>query len=108
MKRPKQFFDAESHLKELESSRGNLKRESETCNKSIQEKAAKIDRIRNEIQRLQEELIEVEQSQHEDYNKHYELENQTNRYEIELKDAKDRLNEAKTPATFTWKKSSIG
>lgn len=96
----KQFIDAESSLKEVEGSRGNLKRDADICSKSIDEKSAKIKRIREEIQRLEDELITTEKAQHDDYNRLYDLENQLNRHEIDLKDAKERLNEARNNRDF--------
>lgn len=96
----KVLFDAEKQVQELESSHINLIKEREIKNRSVEEKSKRINTIRSEIERLQNELTSLESSQFEDYNNVYELENQINRYEIELKDAKDRVNEARNHLDF--------
>ena len=96
----RQFIEAENHLKDIEGSRDRLKRDTEICSKSLEEKSSRIQKIREEIQRLQEESSRIEMSQHEDYNKLYDLENRLNRHEIDLKDAKDHFSEAKNNREF--------
>lgn len=95
-----EFGEAEHHLKEIEKARDNLKRKYETLNNSIEEKASKVKRIREEIERLQNELINTEMAQHEEYDKLYDVETQLNRHEIELKDAKEHLNNIKNTRDF--------
>lgn len=89
----KSLFEAERRLQELETSHSKTIKDRESCVKLIEEKERRIKAIRNEIERLQDELSEVEQSQADNYNSLYELENQSNRFDFELRDTREQLQD---------------
>lgn len=100
------LFDAEKQVKELESSHLNLIKERDNKNRTLEEKSKRINTIRSEIERLQNELTSLESSQFEDYNAIYELENQINRYDIDLKDAKELVNVSRNNLEFLTRERS--
>jgi hypothetical protein len=100
------LFDAEKQIKELESSHVNLIKERDNKNRTLEEKSKHINAIRSEIDRLQNELTSLETSQFDDYNTIYELENQINRYDIDLKYANELVNASRSNLEFLTRERS--
>lgn len=87
--------EAEERVQELETFYNSVKREQEFCNKTIEEKGKRIELIRSEIERLKDELNELERSQSADYGAFYDLENKEKRFDFDLREAREHLHDIK-------------